>query len=293
MFAFAFTCSQVAFNNFLTLEDQSSRSWGQTTTISTSMSWIISMIFAFLGFFCFGENVQPNLFMNFHTDDFIINIGRFILGCTMVLTIPLGFYPTREAVQKVLGFETNDKQPNKWQHLIVTYVLFFVLLFAGVSVRSLGKVYGLVGGISATTLAFILPSAAYLVTTKQHLFRRNSASSMETTLTKASTLYNHYIINNNSNNGIVEDKLYYNNNNSSTNFIWDTASVASSSRTPLFDEEDASTVNGGIDDTLSDVELNPDYIGKPNLFLDIAAVVLFFWGFIVMVLSVSSVLSQD
>ncbi|KAI9301270.1 transmembrane amino acid transporter protein-domain-containing protein [Cunninghamella echinulata] len=286
VFAFAFTCSQVAFNNYLTLEDQSSRSWGQTTTFSTSMSWFISMIFAFLGYFCFGDKVQPNLFMNFETDDVIINIGRFILGCTMILTIPLGFYPTREAVQKVLGFETNDKQPNKWQHLTVTYVLFFVLLFAGVQIRSLGKVYGLVGGISATTLAFILPAAAYLVTTKQHLFRRASTTSMESALTKTSTLYYHYT----NNTGItIEDKLMTTNN-----FTWDVASTASSSRTPLFDEEeDTSTVNGGMDDSLSDmIDLNPDYIGKPNLFLDIAAVVLFIWGFVVMVLSVSSVLSQ-
>jgi sodium-coupled neutral amino acid transporter 11 len=67
----------------------------------------------------------------------------------------LGFYPTREAVQKALGFETATKQPNQVQHYTVTFVLFFFILLGGITVRSLGKVYGLVGGISATTLAFI------------------------------------------------------------------------------------------------------------------------------------------
>lgn len=88
VFAFAFTCSQVAFNNYLTLEDQSSHNWNQSTMLSTFTSWMISMVFAILGYFCFGESVQPNLFMNFATDDWVINVGRFILGCTMVLTIP-------------------------------------------------------------------------------------------------------------------------------------------------------------------------------------------------------------
>jgi amino acid permease len=88
VFAFAFTCSQVAFNNYLTLEDQSSHNWNQSTMLSTFTSWLISMVFALLGYFCFGENLQPNLFMNFDTDDWVINLGRFILGCTMILTIP-------------------------------------------------------------------------------------------------------------------------------------------------------------------------------------------------------------
>ncbi|MCD3047588.1 hypothetical protein GFJ81_23400, partial [Salmonella enterica subsp. enterica serovar Enteritidis] len=52
--AFAFTCHQVAFNNYLTLEDQSTSSWKHTTIFSTSISWLISMIFAIIGYLCFG-----------------------------------------------------------------------------------------------------------------------------------------------------------------------------------------------------------------------------------------------
>lgn len=86
--AFAFTCHQVAFNNYLTLEDQSTSSWKHTTIFSTSISWLISMIFAIIGYLCFGANVQSNLFMNFASDDPIINIGRFALSMSMILTIP-------------------------------------------------------------------------------------------------------------------------------------------------------------------------------------------------------------
>lgn len=86
--AFAFSCSQVAFNNFLTLRDQSSASWCQSTALSTSMSWTVSMVFAVIGYLCFGDGVQSNLFMNFDADDVVVNIGRFALGFSMIFSIP-------------------------------------------------------------------------------------------------------------------------------------------------------------------------------------------------------------
>lgn len=86
--AFSFACSQVAFNNFLTLKDQSPFSWCQSTALATGMSWTVSITFAIVGYTCFGDNVQPNLFMNFDSNDGMINIGRFLLAITMIFTIP-------------------------------------------------------------------------------------------------------------------------------------------------------------------------------------------------------------
>lgn len=76
----------------------------------------------------------------------------------------MGFYPTREAVQKLLGFETATRQPNNVQHYSVTVVLFTLITILGITVRSLGKVYALIGGFAATFLAYILPGIACLVT---------------------------------------------------------------------------------------------------------------------------------
>ncbi|KAI7906162.1 uncharacterized protein BX663DRAFT_254162 [Cokeromyces recurvatus] len=76
----------------------------------------------------------------------------------------MGFYPTREAVQKLLGFETATTQPNHIQHHVVTILLFTILTILGIVVRSLGKVYALIGGFAATFLAYILPAMACLIT---------------------------------------------------------------------------------------------------------------------------------
>ena len=86
--AFGFACSQVAFNNFLALKEQTSRAWAWAVTVSALMSYITSMSFAIIGYLCFGKDVQPNLFLNFPADDPIVNIGRFALGFSMILTVP-------------------------------------------------------------------------------------------------------------------------------------------------------------------------------------------------------------
>ncbi|KAI9364588.1 transmembrane amino acid transporter protein-domain-containing protein [Pilaira anomala] len=162
--AFAFACSHVCFSVFLSQKDQTIKSWTITTTLASIMSWSVSISFAVIGYLSFGRDVQPNLFLNFPDDDLVVNIGRFALGFSMILTIPMGFYPTREAVQKLLGFETATRQPNNVQHYSVTVVLFTLITILGITVRSLGKVYALIGGFAATFLAYILPGIACLVT---------------------------------------------------------------------------------------------------------------------------------
>ena len=74
----------------------------------------------------------------------------------------MAFYPARDAVQKSLGFETADRQPTTLQHYGVTIVLFVVFLLFGITVRSLGKVYSLVGGFASSYLAYIMPALAYI-----------------------------------------------------------------------------------------------------------------------------------
>ncbi|KAI8979175.1 transmembrane amino acid transporter protein-domain-containing protein [Mycotypha africana] len=165
--AFAFACSHVCFNVFLSLKDQRIKSWTITTTFASVMSWIASISFAVVGYISFGQDVQANLFLNFPNNDNIVNVGRFALGFSMILTVPMGFYPTREAVQKLLQLETATRQPSNLEHFSVTVILFTLITLLGIKIRSLGKVYALIGGFAATFLAYILPAAACLVTRRR------------------------------------------------------------------------------------------------------------------------------
>ncbi|KAI9310168.1 transmembrane amino acid transporter protein-domain-containing protein [Dichotomocladium elegans] len=299
--AFAFSSSQVAFNNFLSLSDQSHASWRASTALATGMSWLVSMTFAIIGWLAFGADVKSNLFMNFDSDDFVVNIGRFALGVSMIFSIPMGFHPTREAVQKMLGFETATRQPTELQHYAVTGCLFVFLMIAGIAVRSLGKVYSLVGGFSATTLAYILPATAYLVTRWRTLSSlRSHTLTVAPTLTVTPTTYSNVYYSGNGK--FVDDKtsLLLPHNNS-----FDAQSCSSPRLGPayaysFYDEEDVSTVDGTdmladeIDDAASQRSVNSiaDHMERPVLgFHDIISVILILWGFFVMVTSISGTLS--
>ncbi|KAI9022200.1 transmembrane amino acid transporter protein-domain-containing protein [Phycomyces nitens] len=160
---FAFVCTQVGFSNFLSQKNQSASAWKTTSFLATGMSFIICILFASIGYLSFGMDVNPNIFANFPADDNIINIGRLALGVSMILTVPMAFYPARDAVQKTLGFESATRQPTFLQHHIVTFVMFAIFLGLGINVHSLGKVYALVGGIASSFLAYIIPGTSYII----------------------------------------------------------------------------------------------------------------------------------
>ncbi|KAJ2958620.1 hypothetical protein NQZ79_g5797 [Umbelopsis isabellina] len=154
--------SKVAFSNFLSLQDQSSKSWSKTTTISTMLCLMLALGFGYIGYFTFGVDVQANMFLNFSPTDPIINIGRLALAVSLILTIPTAFYPAREALQMMLGFDSRQHRTSNAQHMIITVLLFTLMVSLGITVRSLGKVYGIVGGVTATMLNYMMPGLAYL-----------------------------------------------------------------------------------------------------------------------------------
>ncbi|ORY94548.1 transmembrane amino acid transporter protein-domain-containing protein [Syncephalastrum racemosum] len=273
--AFAFACSHVGFNNYLSQKNQSSRAWCLTTATATVMSWTVSMVFGLVGYLCFGDKVQPNLFLNFAPNDAVINIGRFALGFSMILSIPMGFYPAREAVQKLLHFETAERHPTRIQHYVVTVILFAVLTYIGITVRSLGKVYALIGGFSATSLAYIFPAGAYLATRHIHIDKTVLVSSPKPLIPASNAI--------SATPAIADD-------DDAPSFI---SSSPSTSPTPHFPQIETPLV------THADMKRTPSlssstattasFLPESSLLLDVAAGLLIIWGFVVMVFATGGV----
>ncbi|KAF9934833.1 hypothetical protein FBU30_010806 [Linnemannia zychae] len=161
--AFAMLSTQTAFLNFTTMAQPTRKAWGQATGIAVSLSWLISFVFAIIGFMAFGEDVQPNIFNSFPQTDNLINFGRVLLGFSMFLTFPQAFYPARAALHKVLGHEDNHTLPTDNEHFYTTLGLFFPILVCGVFVADLGLLYQLIGGFCSTFLAYIIPGACYFL----------------------------------------------------------------------------------------------------------------------------------
>ncbi|KAF9152383.1 hypothetical protein BG015_005346, partial [Linnemannia schmuckeri] len=171
--AFAMLSTQTAFLNFTTMAQPTRKAWGQATGIAVSLSWLISFVFAIIGFMAFGEDVQPNIFNSFPQTDGLINFGRGLLGFSMFLTFPQAFYPARAALHKVLGHEDNHITPTDSEHFYTTLALFFPILICGVFIADLGLLYQLIGGFCSTFLAYIIPGACYFL-----IFWRKDPSSL-------------------------------------------------------------------------------------------------------------------
>ncbi|CAO3565995.1 unnamed protein product [Mortierella alpina] len=161
--AFAMLSAQTAFLNFATLAQPTKKAWAQATGIAVSLSWMISFVFAIIGFIAFGEDVQPNIFNSFPLTDGLINAGRGLLGFSMFLTFPQAFYPARAAAHKMLGHEDNVRIPTDKQHFYTTLGLFLPVLACGVFVADLGLLYQLIGGFCSTFLAYIIPASCYFL----------------------------------------------------------------------------------------------------------------------------------
>ncbi|KAK5814396.1 transmembrane amino acid transporter protein-domain-containing protein [Linnemannia elongata] len=171
--AFAMLSTQTAFLNFTTMAQPTRKAWGQATGIAVSLSWLISFVFAIIGFMSFGEDVKPNIFNSFPQTDGLINFGRCLLGFSMFLTFPQAFYPARAALHKVLGHEDNHIIPTDNEHFYTTLALFFPILVCGVFIADLGLLYQLIGGFCSTFLAYIIPGACYFL-----IFWRKDPSSL-------------------------------------------------------------------------------------------------------------------
>ncbi|KAG0198483.1 hypothetical protein BGX28_008063 [Mortierella sp. GBA30] len=161
--AFAMLSAQSAFLNFATLARPTRKAWGQATGIAVSLSWLVSFVFAVLGFIAFGDDIQPNIFNSFPLTDGLINAGRGLLGFSMYLTFPQAFYPARDAVHKVLGHEDSSRIPSDQQHIYTTIGLFIPILICGVFISNLGLLYQLIGGFCSTFLAYIIPGLCYIL----------------------------------------------------------------------------------------------------------------------------------
>lgn len=169
----------------------------------------------------------------------------------------MAFYPAREALQKTLGFETSEKQPTSSQHYGSTILLSIVITLLGLYIRSVGKVYALIGGVAATTLAYILPAASYLATrsirgqvhdeSKQTLLQQHDNSRSYQSIGECSS-------------------------SSSSN------SSSDGNRPIIAVEEEPVVIN--LDD------------GSPCWYLDLAAGLLIVWGFVVMFYSTKGVFAQ-
>lgn len=110
--AFAFVSNQTAFLNYGALKRRNIKRWSLASFISANVSLVVSLGLAVVGYMAFGEKVKDNILNSFPENDHVANAARFILAFSLILTYPMAFFPTRDAVLRMLGLRSRHHQPN-------------------------------------------------------------------------------------------------------------------------------------------------------------------------------------
>jgi sodium-coupled neutral amino acid transporter 11 len=160
--SFAFVSNHTAFMSYQTLRDRSVQRWIKATFMALTAALLISLSLAVVGYSAFGEDLQANVLAVFPADDNYINFASLVLACSMFVSYPMQFYPSRVALLTLLGRESLAESPStaihypysvaerkqrRWRYRLVTVLLFAFTVLIAVLVEDLGKVYELVGGI--------------------------------------------------------------------------------------------------------------------------------------------------
>ncbi|PRP81903.1 hypothetical protein PROFUN_10611 [Planoprotostelium fungivorum] len=164
--SYSFVCHDISFNVFSSMKNNTTKRWRIVIVCVLVLTVLSFFLIGYGGFIQFRDDTGDDILENFNDADVIANVGRIFLCINILLSIPYSCFMPRVSIYSI--YTLYFGQPNKpWKnHLINLIITLFVsgIAFAlSELIDDLGKVYELVGAISAAGMAFILPPAIFLV----------------------------------------------------------------------------------------------------------------------------------
>ncbi|ORX72984.1 hypothetical protein DL89DRAFT_274041 [Linderina pennispora] len=156
---FAFVCHHNSFMIYGSLKKPTLNRYFDVIHMSTVIAGIASLVMAVSGYMFFKDKTHGNILNNFPQDNFLINIARFLFALNMITTFPMETLVAREVIDSLFF---RDRDFSMRRHVVITTALCLAGLIIGETVCNLGVLLELTGGMSASFLAFILPSGCYL-----------------------------------------------------------------------------------------------------------------------------------
>ncbi|KZT41492.1 AAAP amino acid permease [Sistotremastrum suecicum HHB10207 ss-3] len=164
--SFAYVCHHNSLLIYGSLKTPTLDRFALVTHISTAIAVLACCTLSISAYDVFTDKTQGNILNNFAPNDTVINIARFCFGLNMFTTLPLELFVCREVVEQYF-FPT--EQFNQHRHVLFTTSILFSSMFLALITCDLGVILEIVGGLSATALAFIFPAACYIKLTPQEL----------------------------------------------------------------------------------------------------------------------------
>lgn len=99
---FAYTCTMNIFSIINELTDNSVSNVTKVANSSIGIATFLILSVGITGYLTFGSNVLGNIILNYDPDSIWTRVGKFCLGCMVVLSFPLMFHPCRLATNNMV-----------------------------------------------------------------------------------------------------------------------------------------------------------------------------------------------
>ena len=158
---FAYVCHHNTFIIFKSLRFPTVKNFDMVNFFSLGYACLCSLFIGVTGYVIFKEKTSSNILNSFPSTDAAINFARALFALDMFLTYPLELFIARNTLFKsALGI--NPETTSLLLHMGCTIGLVISTTVIGLSTCNLGVVFDLTGGLAASTIAFIFPSACTL-----------------------------------------------------------------------------------------------------------------------------------
>ncbi|GMI15431.1 hypothetical protein TrLO_g6583 [Triparma laevis f. longispina] len=162
--SFAFVCHHSSFIVAESLRDSTSERWATVTNISVGMAYSMCLLMGIFGYLGFLADTQGNILKSFVgvAGGAVLTTGRVMLALTMFFTYPMESFVARHSVVCLIWGEEAAADIQRFRRYTVTVCLYLAALLLSLALPDLGIVLELTGAVSASVLAYILPSSMYL-----------------------------------------------------------------------------------------------------------------------------------
>ena len=156
-------CRQNVLLNFHSMKKKSLRVFQQcfldVQTFAVLMTLLIGLTYISLR-----EKSTANIFAAFPEDNVLIIACRIFYVVDLVFTFPLELFVIRNTLETAFYL---DRPYSRLRHTILTGAIIFVVCVISLITCNVGQIIDIFGGISASFLAFIIPSACLIKITHE------------------------------------------------------------------------------------------------------------------------------
>ena len=170
-FIFAFTCHQNIFPVHNEARNNSAPKMKLLITLCIGTATAVYFCFAFSEYVRFGRNIQGNVLLEYPDQPgqpfygFYL-VARLFFVFLLTCSIPLQFFPLRQAVQNVIslvpgGIKFHQKQGGVLSHVCITSGMLVLVFTTALIADDLKKMTNSIGSTASLLICYILPFIFY------------------------------------------------------------------------------------------------------------------------------------